>query len=133
MDLQVGSSSASSRGLARDRPQVKKAEVGFTRDIEKVLSELKGPLEVTHNVSPAEVLANLEAWRPAIEKEVKGIQVGIERLLPGSEARRSWLNKTRAQRLPTKFVFTIKPNEQADPNKQETWYKRKARLATAGI
>ena len=86
----------SSREPTRDLPRVKKAEVGFTKYIEKVFSELKGPWEVMQNVSPTEVLANLEAWRPAIEKEVNGIQVGIERLLPGSEKRKRLVEQSKS-------------------------------------
>ncbi|CAE7838982.1 unnamed protein product [Symbiodinium sp. CCMP2592] len=73
---------ASAQEMGMDLLQLSKAEVAFTKDIEKVLRRPSGPLEVTHNVSPAEVLANLDAWRPAIEKEVKGIHVGVENVVP---------------------------------------------------
>eukprot|EP00439_Symbiodinium_sp_Y106_P042989 s910_g5.t1 len=133
LDLEPGMVEITSSTKQRNQtPALSKVDVGFTKDIEKVLAELTGPLEVTHNVSPSDVVANLEVWRPAIEKEVKGIQVGVQRLLPGSEERREWVNKARAQRLPTKFVFTVKPNDQADPDKPETWCKRKARLVICG-
>ncbi|CAE7843057.1 unnamed protein product, partial [Symbiodinium sp. KB8] len=115
-----------------DSPQLHKAEVGYTMNIEKVLDTLSGPLDVTHTVNPAEVLGCLELWKPAIEKELKSIEVAIERLSPGTEARKRWLNSPGAQRLPTKFVFTVKPNDQADPADPSTWYKRKARLVVCG-
>ena len=79
-------------------PMVCKAEVGFTSNIEGVLEALKVPLDVTHTVNPDEVFANLEVWRPAILKEIKGIEVAIEPLQPGSEARAEWLNKPGIQR-----------------------------------
>ncbi|CAE7227151.1 unnamed protein product, partial [Symbiodinium sp. CCMP2456] len=107
-------------------PCMKKTEVVYTPNIEKVLSELKGPLDVTYTVNPTEVMANLDVWRPAIEKELKTIEVGITRLLPGSDERRRWLSLPKVQRLPMKFVFTIKPSSDG------AWYKRKARLVVCG-
>ena len=46
-----------------------------------------------------------------MKEMVGGIEVAIERLLPGSDSRRKWINNPRAQRLPMKFVFTVKPND----------------------
>eukprot|EP00439_Symbiodinium_sp_Y106_P075260 s873_g14.t2 len=65
-------------------------------------------------------------------QEVKGVEVAIDRLLPGTESRRRWFNNPRAQRLPMKFVFTIKPSGNAVENDPSTWYKRKARLVICG-
>ncbi|CAE7229830.1 RE1, partial [Symbiodinium sp. CCMP2456] len=113
-------------------PRVQKAEVGYTKNIEQVLQKLTSPLEVVHNVSPDEVMSNLEAWRAAIVKEVKGVEVAIERLLPGSDARKKWVNAPGVQRLPMKFVFTVKPNDGAVQEDKSTWYKRKARLVICG-
>ncbi|CAE7562101.1 ycf43, partial [Symbiodinium sp. CCMP2456] len=113
-------------------PQVQKVEVSYTRNIEKILAGLTSPLDVTHTVHPDEVAACLEQWRPAILKEVAGIEGAIEKLHPGTEARKKWLNTPGVQRLPTKFVFTVKPNDKADLQKPETWYKRKARLVICG-
>ena len=104
----------------------------YTRDIENILVNLAGPLDVTYTISPDEVMSNLEAWRPAIVKEVKGVEVAIERLLPGTEERERWFNTPRAQRLPMKFVFTVKPNSAAVATDASTWYKRKARLVICG-
>ncbi|CAE7233290.1 RE1 [Symbiodinium sp. CCMP2592] len=114
------------------RPVLQKAEVGYTEDIETVLKNLSGPLDVVHNVSPDEVMSNFEQWRAAITKEVQGVSVAIERLVPGSPSRKKWLNLPRVQRLPMKFVFTIKPNDGAKPDQPETWFKRKARLVICG-
>ena len=113
-------------------PVMFKTEVSYTHNIEDVLKDLKGPLDVTHTVSPDEVLANLEAWRPAILKEIKGIEVAVTRLPPGSQIRSDWLNKPGLQRLPMKFVFTVKPNDKAVQEEPGSWYKRKARLVICG-
>ncbi|CAE7364368.1 unnamed protein product, partial [Symbiodinium microadriaticum] len=114
------------------QPTMKKIEVGFTRNIERVLSELKGPLEVTHNVDPREVAACLEEWTPAIEKEVNGIMVAVQRLLPGTNECKEWLQRPNAQKLPTKMVFTVKPGEAPTVDDRTTWYRRKARLVVCG-
>ncbi|CAE7771761.1 ycf43 [Symbiodinium sp. CCMP2456] len=113
-------------------PRLNKVEVNYTPKIEEVLSQLTGPLDVTHAVSPDEVLANLEAWRPSILKELAGIEGAIERLPPGSEARRRWLGNPKIQRLPMKFVFTVKPNDKAVVEDKSTWFKRKSRLVICG-
>ena len=133
LDLEPGEVELpSEHGEAPTPPTLCKTEVSFTRDIEEVLKALKGPLDVTHTVSPDEVFANLEVWRPAILKEIQGIEVAIKRLTPGSEARAEWLNKPGIQRLPMKFVFTVKPNDRAVQEEPGTWYKRKARLVICG-
>ncbi|CAE7875432.1 unnamed protein product [Symbiodinium sp. KB8] len=113
-------------------PQLYKTEVVYTSNIEKILSELVAPLDVTYTVNPSEVFSQMELWKPAIEKEMKSIEVAIDRLPPGSDKRRHWLNLPGVQKLPTKFAFTIKPNDKADPSDPSTWYKRKARLVVCG-
>ena len=113
-------------------PQLYKTEVVYTPNIEKIVSELVAPLDVTYTVNPSEVFSQMELWKPAIEKEMKSIEVAIYRLPPGSDKRRHWLNLPGVQKLPTKFVFTIKPNDKADPSDPSTWYKRKARLVVCG-
>ncbi|CAE7266511.1 unnamed protein product, partial [Symbiodinium sp. KB8] len=118
--------------LSSFNPSVKKVEVGFTRGIEKILSELQGPLEVTYNVDPREVAACLEEWKPAIEKEVNGIMVAVQRLLPGTEECKEWLKRPNAQKLPTKMVFTVKPGEAPTMDDRKSWYRRKARLVVCG-
>ena len=77
-------------------------------------------------------MKDLERWRPAILKEVKGIEEAITKLYPGTELRQQWVSTPGVQRLPMKFVFTIKPNDKADPSDSSTWYKRKARLVICG-
>ena len=113
-------------------PSVNKAEVSYTSEIEELLSSLTAPLDVVHNVDPKEVLRSLEKWIPAIQKEVKGVEHAIERLRTGTTSRASWLQRQGVQRLPTKFVYTVKPNDKADPNDPSTWFKRKARLVVCG-
>ena len=126
--LEVGSGMAkltdASQTLGKD-PQL---FMVYTPNIEKVLGELVAPLDVTYTVNPSEVFSQMELWKPAIEKEMKSIEVAVDRLLPGSDKRRHWLNLPGVQKLPTKFVFTIRPNDKADPADPSTWYKRKARL-----
>ena len=133
LDLDPGMARiADSTWIQPELPQARKTEVVYTPDIENVLAGLSGPLDVTYTVNPAEVMKCLERWKPAIEKELKSIEVAIERLSPGSEERRRWLNRPGVQRLPTKFVFTVKPNDRADESEPSTWFKRKARLVVCG-
>ena len=113
-------------------PSLSKAEVGYTSEIEELLASLKAPLDVVHNVDPREVMESLDAWLPAIRKEVQSIEHAIERLKKGTALRASWLQKRGVQRLPTKFVYTVKPNDKADLRDPSTWYKRKARLVVCG-
>ena len=113
-------------------PMVQKIEVNYTRNIEEVLASLTGPLEVTYTAHPSEVLANLQVWEPAIRKEVKSVSVAIQRLMVGTPEREHWFRKPGVQRLPTKFVFTVKPRDDAVASDPTTWFKRKARLVVCG-
>ena len=115
-----------------EEPIIRKVEVGFTKNVEKILSELQGPLEVTYTVDPREVTGNLDVWKGAIEKEVSNVSVAILRLLPGSIERAGWVRTPGAQRLPAKLVFTVKPGDAPDPADRSTWYKRKVRLVECG-
>ena len=133
LDLNPGMARIGNLVEASDElPRVQKTEVVYTPNIEDVLAKLSGPLDVTYTVSPSEVMKCLDRWKPAIEKELKSIEVAIERLSPGSEERKRWLNREGVQRLPTKFVFTVKPNDRADESEPSTWFKRKARLVVCG-
>ena len=137
MFLEVESGEASLGGGGGDLfgstgPTICKAEVGYTPDIEELLASLKAPLDVVHNVDPQEVLRSLEKWLPAIQKEVKSVEHAIERLRRGTAARAGWLQRKGAQRLLTKFVYTVKPNDKADLNDPSTWFKRTARLVVCG-
>ena len=123
---------ADSSTQCHSTPRLNKTEVSYTANIEKVIEQLSGPLDVTHTVRTEEVMANLEAWRPAIMKELQGIECAIVKLRPGSEERQQWFSKKGVQRLPTKFVFTVKPNAGAAKEDPSTWFKRKARLVICG-
>ena len=52
-------------------PCIQKAEVGFT--------PLKSPLQKVHNVDPAEVMENIHAWIPAIEKELGAVSHAVDK------------------------------------------------------
>ncbi|CAE7189850.1 unnamed protein product, partial [Symbiodinium sp. CCMP2456] len=114
------------------QPRVAKVEVNYTPDIEAVINGLKGPLEVTHTVDPRDAMAHLSLWKDAIVKEMNTVEVAIARLQVGTPERREWLQHPRAQRLPTKMVFTIKPNPKAELSDRATWVKRKVRLVVCG-
>ena len=60
--------------LSQLQPHIGKTEVVYTKDVEKILSELKEPLKVTYTVDPREALQHLPMWKEAIAKEVKGCQ-----------------------------------------------------------
>ena len=80
-------------------PRINKTEVSFTKGVMEILSGLTGPLDVTYNVSPEEVMKDLERWRPAILKEVKGIEEAITKLHPGTELRQQWVSTPGVQRF----------------------------------
>ncbi|OLP94859.1 hypothetical protein AK812_SmicGene23091 [Symbiodinium microadriaticum] len=68
-------------GLATELEEValRKTEVTYTPNVEKILEELEAPLEVTYTVDPREVLGHLSLWEAAIRKEVSGIEVAIQK------------------------------------------------------
>ena len=109
-----------------------KAEVGYTREIERVIRNLTGPLEVVHNVDPAEVLENIQVWIPAIEKELKAVAHAVDKIPRGDERHSALLRSAKVQRLPTKLVFTVKPGDNPQPEQPESWFKRKVRLVACG-
>eukprot|EP00439_Symbiodinium_sp_Y106_P022018 s3672_g2.t1 len=57
---------------SQDFVSVKKVDVTYTKGVEDIIANLKGPLEVTYTVDPREVYEHLEGWAPAIKKEVEG-------------------------------------------------------------
>ncbi|CAE7817431.1 GIP [Symbiodinium sp. CCMP2592] len=98
-------------------------ESGFTPNVEDLLSKLQGPLEVTHNVAPAEVRQNLAAWRPAAQAELSTFEtMGVIRKFYGSEAR-AILRSSDYEVIPGKPVCTVKPGAP---------YKRKFRIVSCG-
>ena len=109
-----------------------KAEVGYTREVERVIRNLTGPLEVVHNVDPVEVLENIQVWIPAIEKELKAVAHAVDKIPRGDERHSALLRSAKVQRLPTKLVFTVKPGDNPQPEQPESWFKRKVRLVACG-
>ncbi|CAE7242537.1 GIP [Symbiodinium sp. CCMP2592] len=105
-------------------PSVRRVdEGGFTLNVEDLLSSLKGPLEVTHNVSPAEVRLNLAKWRPAAKAELDTFEkMSVIRRFYGDEAR-AILRDPKYEVIPGKPVCTVKPGEP---------YKRKFRIVSCG-
>ena len=113
-------------------PQIYKAEVGYTPNIEELISSLTSPLQVVHNVDPKEVLSNIEVWLPAIQKELNAVSHAVDKLPPGDERRNHLLRDPDVQRLPTKLVFTVKPGDAPSLEDPATWIKRKVRLVACG-
>ena len=113
-------------------PFVAEVEVAYTRGIEKILEQLEQPLQVTYTVDPREAMECLHKWKNAIVQEVNNVESAICRLQPGSPERAAWLKRPGAQRLPTKFVFTVKPGDNPAESDRSTWFKRKARLVVCG-
>ncbi|CAE7436865.1 unnamed protein product [Symbiodinium sp. CCMP2592] len=98
-------------------------EGAFTPNIEDLLANLQGPLEVTHNVSPTEVRQNLAKWRPAAKAELDTFEsMSVIRKFYGGEAR-AILRDPNYEVIPGKPVCTVKPGEP---------FKRKFRIVSCG-
>ena len=101
-------------------------------EVEQLLAELQGPLEVVHNVGLPEVKKYLPRWKEAIKKEVSAlVDSGTIRRLSPSEARD--LREKGLIVLPGKGVFTAKPpsetnTKDGDVNK----FRRKCRVVVCG-
>ncbi|OLQ14783.1 Copia protein [Symbiodinium microadriaticum] len=105
-----------------------KAEAATTKGLEEILRSLTEPLSVTHTASQEEVRANLEKWRPAIEKELKSLkEPGVLISHFGKEAR-AMISGTGTTVIPLKGVFTTK----APGGPQDGLYRRKCRLVGCG-
>ena len=95
----------------------------YTPNIESLLESLSAPLEVVHNVAPAEVRAHLDRWRQAAETEVKSLEaLGAIKRLKGREAK-DLLHNSSVEIVPAKAVCTVKPGSP---------YKRKMRVVSCG-
>ena len=105
-------------------PAVRKVdEAAYTPNVEDLLASLTGPLEVVHNVSPAEVRRNLMKWKPSAQDELNSFQtMKVVRKFFGEDARRI-LRDPMIEVIPGKAVCTVKPG---DP------YKRKFRVVSCG-
>eukprot|EP00439_Symbiodinium_sp_Y106_P029796 s3022_g3.t1 len=98
-------------------------ESSFTPNVEELLEGLAGPLEVVHQVSPAEVKRHLEKWKPSAQDEVDSMENmrAIHRCR-GAEAK-ALLNQPGVEVLPAKGVFTVKPGKP---------FRRKVRVVSCG-
>ena len=108
-------------------PEIQKAEVSYTKNVEGILEELEAQgkdLEVVHNVEMSEVKRYLDRWRGAGEKE-------FYNLLNSKEA---FTVKTKEQLppgtliVPGKAVATVKP----PPSGGTAHFKRKLRFVVCG-
>ncbi|CAE7699215.1 TY5A, partial [Symbiodinium sp. CCMP2456] len=111
-------------GEVASPPRVRRVdEAMFTPDVEGLLERLEGPLEVVHNVAPAEVRSHLEKWRQAATTEVQSLEtMGAIRRLRGQEAR-GILRSGDVEIIPAKAVCTVKPGSP---------FKRKVRVVSCG-
>ena len=98
-------------------------ENSYTPNIEDLLNSLTGPLEVVHQVSPADVRSHLDCWRQAAQDELDSL-VGMQAIKRhrGAEAGKL-LRDGKVEVLPAKCVFTVKPGKP---------YKRKVRIVSCG-
>ena len=95
----------------------------YTPNVEGLLETLNAPLEVVHNVAPAEVRAHLDRWRQAAETEVKSLEtLGAIKRIRGREAK-ELLHDGTVEIVPAKAVCTVKPGSP---------YKRKMRVVSCG-
>ena len=98
-------------------------ESSFTPNVEDLLAGLTAPLDVVHNVSPAEVRQHLAKWRPAAKAELDTFDsMRVVRRFFGEDAR-AILRDPAIEVIPGKAVCTVKPGEP---------YKRKFRVVSCG-
>ncbi|CAE7741106.1 Ppp5c [Symbiodinium sp. CCMP2592] len=115
----------------RDMKKIMKVSPGQAQDVEveRLLGDLGGSLEVVHNVSLPEVKKYLDRWKPAILKEVQAlIESGTVRRLSPEQTRE--LKKDGLVVLPGKAVFTAKPPVDASLGGDK--YRRKCRIVVCG-
>ncbi|OLP78092.1 Retrovirus-related Pol polyprotein from transposon TNT 1-94 [Symbiodinium microadriaticum] len=111
----------------------RKAEVGFTENIEQLLEGLQAPLSIVHTVNPREASQCFERWLPSLQKEVKSLEHAVERVSSYDEQVVQDLQSGRGQMIPMKVVFTIKPPDPAvEGQTQSDFYKRKSRVVVCG-
>ena len=91
-------------------------EHAFTPNVEELLENLQGPLEVVHNVSPAEVRRHLNKWKTAAKAELDTFDsMSVVRKFFGSQARAIWRDPN-IEVIPGKAVCTVKPGERIREN-----------------
>ncbi|CAE7769687.1 GIP, partial [Symbiodinium necroappetens] len=128
-DVQIGVPVGNPLRSLSAPPAAQTAEVrrveddAYTPNIEALLEELQGPLEVVHNVAPADVRAHLDRWKPSAVAEVQSLE-GMKaiRRFRGQQAREI-LRDSTIELIPAKAVCTIKPGEP---------FKRKFRVVSCG-
>ena len=124
----VFDSQAREGGSLQDEVQLKtvlkKAEVQYTQNIEKILEEheaMSKPLEVTHTVSLGDVRKELDKWKASAVKEYDNLTkskraftvMPRDKLPPGCRI------------VPCKGVYTVKPDK-------DNLYRRKTRFVACG-
>ncbi|CAE7838747.1 RE1 [Symbiodinium sp. CCMP2592] len=84
-------------------PRVERVEESaFTQDIESLLENLDGPLEVVHQVSPSDVRKNLDRWKPSAQDEVSSLEKMGAIVRHTGEAARRLLRQPEAEVIPSK-------------------------------
>ena len=105
-------------------PEVKKVvENSYTPNIEELLANLTGPLEVVHQVSPSEVKRNLEKWVSPAQDEVDSLETMQAIKRHKGPAAKKLLADPNVELLPAKGVFTVKPGKP---------FRRKVRIVSCG-
>ena len=106
-----------------DPQAAKVVENSFTPNVEDLLAKLTGPLEVVHQVSPAEVKRHLDKWKNAALEELNSLE-GMQaiRRHKGSSAHKL-AHDSDVEVLPAKCVFTVKPGKP---------FRRKVRVVSCG-
>ena len=114
-------------------PALNKAEVVYTEGVEKILESLTAPLSVVYTVNPKEVGEVFEKWVPSLSKEVSSLDHAVEKVMSDSVEVKEDLTTGRAQLIPMKVVYTIKPPDPPAEEEQPTeMYKRKSRIVICG-
>ncbi|CAL1136815.1 unnamed protein product [Cladocopium goreaui] len=99
---------------------------GMVLDSITMVKELIGPEKgeevlQTRIVSQAEVRRSIEVWRPSIEKELTSLfeTKGALRKITEAEVKKL-LDEDRAELIPSKLVFTVKPDQTNKGGKKKT-------------
>ena len=108
---------------AGDLRVAKVVENSYTPNIEELLGALNGPLEVVHQVAPADVRSHLDKWKDAAQDELDSlVKMQAIKRYRGSEVQKL-LRDPNLEVLPAKCVFTVKPGKP---------YRRKVRIVSCG-
>ncbi|CAE7239682.1 unnamed protein product [Symbiodinium sp. CCMP2456] len=116
-----------------DEVVLRKAEVGFTENVEDILNALNSPLNIVHTVNPKEVVQYFDEWIPSLNKEIASLEHAVEKVHSSDQQVCKDLEAGQGQVIPMKVVFTVKPPDMpADGSVPERWYKRKSRIVICG-